>query len=211
MKIWNVLKKLNRSQRIGLCTLAVFAVGVLCLFVISYYQTHRELAEETAAWQQELEQMAVEEAERLNLDMRPRMIGSIELTGDGQPLPVTVYMPTKISDISQMIDLGAQIRSMGPAPVLPEGTKVVLELADDEPASIMIWRSPIGAVAPAESVNYTREVLDSGTRCEFTVSYGAYESVDYIFDIKIDNYNQGQIGFSAARPADAVIEEVTNG
>ena len=211
MNIRNVLKKLNRSQRIGLCALAVFIAGVLCLSVISYYQTHRELAEETAAWQAELERMAAEEAERLNLDMRPRMIGSIKLTGDGKTLPVTVYLPTKISDMSQMLDLGAQIRSMGPAPVLPEGTEIVLELAQDEPSSIMIWRDPIGEVTPPESVNYTREELDGGVRCVFTVAYGSYESVDYIFDIKIDNYNQGQIGFSAKRPADAVVEEITNG
>lgn len=211
MKIRTILKNMDRTKRIGICALAVLTAGALCLSAFSAYRTRRQLAEETAAWEQELAQIAAEEAYRLNSEMRPRMIGSIKLTGDGQPLPVTAYLPTKISDMPQMLDLGAQIRSMGPAPVLTEGTEIVLELADDEPVSIMIWRDPIGQVTPPESVNYTREQLDGGIRCTFTVAYGVYESVDYMVDIKIDNYNQGQIGFSAARPADAEVEEITNG
>lgn len=211
MNIRALLKKMDRSRRIGICALAVLTAGALCLSAFSAYRTRQQLAEEAAAWEQELAQMAAEEAERLNPEIRPRMLGSIALTGGGQPLPVTVYLPTRISDVPQTLDLGAQIRSLGPAAVLPEGAEIVLELAEDKPASIMIWRDPIGSVTPPESVNYTREELDGGIRCAFTVSYGAYESVDYVFDIKIDNYNQGQIGFSAARPAGDEVEEMTNG
>ena len=211
MKIRTIFKNMDRTKRIGICALAVLTAGALCLSGFSHYQTRKQLAEETAAWEKELAQMAIEEAERLNLEMRARMIGSIKLTGDGQALSVTPYLPTRISDMPQMLDLGAQIRSMGPAPVLPEGTEIVLELAEDKPVSIMIWRDPIGEVTPPESVNYVREEMENGIRCKFTISYGSHEAVDYMFDIKIDNYNQGQIGFSAARPADAVIEEITNG
>ena len=211
MDIRTLWKKLDRSKKIGIGALAVLTAGALCLSAFSAYRTQRQLAKEAAAWEQELEQMAAEEAERLNLDMDARMIGSIALTGDGEPLPVTVYLPTKISDMPQALDLGAQIRSLGPAPVLPEGTEIVLELAEDKPASIMIWRDPVGEVTPPESVNYTREETDSGVRCVFTIAYSSYESVDYIFDIKIDNYNQGQIGFSALRPAGDEVEENTNG
>lgn len=211
MKIRTILQKMDRSKKIGICALAVLTAGALGLSAFSEYQTQRQLAEEAAAWEAELEAMAAEEAARLETEILPRTIETIELTGNGVPLPVTAYLPVKTANEPQSVELNAEIRLLGPGAELEEGTEIVLTLPEDKPVSIMIWRDPIGEETPAESVNYTREETEQGVRCRFTVSYSTFASVDYAFDVKLDDYNQGKIGFTAVRPAGTETQEITNG
>lgn len=211
MDIRTLLKKMDRSKKIGICALAVLTAGALYLSAASQYQTKQELAEEAAAWEAELAKMQAEEDARLQEEIRPRLIETVELTTGGTVLPITAYLPTKIADVPQSVELSSQIRLLGPGTELAEGTEAVLTLPEDVPASVMIWRDPIGEETPAESVNYVREELDGGIRCVFTVAYAGHTSVDYQFDIKIDAYNQGKLGFTAVCPADAEVQEMTNG
>ena len=212
MDIRAFFKKMDRTKKIGIGALAVLTAGALCLSAYSQYRTERQLAEEAAAWEAELAAMAAEaEAVRLEKEPQERRIETIGLTGDGQQLLATDYLPTRIADRPITVELNAEIRKLGPGAELPEGAEIILTLPEDKPASVMIWRDPIGEETPPDSVNYTREETENGIRCIFTVAYGSHASLDYEFDIKLDDHNQGRIGFTAVRPADAEVQEMTHG
>ncbi len=202
-----IFLNMDRSKKIGIGALAVLTAGALCLSAASWRQTQRELAEEAAAWEAELRKMAEEES----LLIEPRLLNAIAYTGEGRPLTGTGYLPTKLAGVPQEIDLHAAIASLGAANLIREGEQISLVLPLDVPASVVIWRDPVGEDVPPESVNYTREETVAGVRCVFTASFGGYQQVDYEFDIKIDDYNQGKLGFLAQNSAETPAEEPTNG
>ena len=201
MNFHSFLSHFDKRRIIAVGALAVFAAGVLAVTEMRSAQVEAELAVEAAEWELEMARIEAEEAARLEAEQAVRealTIGRITLTSGGQSLEVTGYLPQKLGGEEQESDLAAAVDALQPG-VLAEDAEVVLELPDDVPASIMIWSDPVGDDTPAESVNYTREETDGGVRCVFNAHFGDYTTVDYQLDVKLDENNHGQIGFSVCR------------
>lgn len=201
MNFHSFLSHFDKRRIIAVGALAVFTAGVLCVTTMRSARIEAELAVEAAEWELEMARIEAEEAARLEAEQAAReelTIGRIALTSGGQALAATGYLPQKLGGEEQESDLAAAVDALQPG-VLAEDAEVVLELPDTVPASIVIWRDPVGDETPAESVNYTREETDGGVRCIFNVHFGDYTTVDYQLDVKLDDDNHGRIGFEVIR------------
>ena len=206
MNISTAIEEFQHSKKIQIGALAVLTAGVLCVTGAAHRQAlaaqaiederiAAELAAEEAAWAAELARMAEEEAQAA----RARTLGAFSASADGAAVQTTGYLPLRSGGAEQEADLSGAIAALGQPAAIAEGGTVVLEFAEDVPASVIVWRSPADGSAPAESVNYTREETDGGVRCTFVADYGAFSQLRYQVDVKLDEDNHGVLGFAAAK------------